>query len=101
MKEPEDIKDINQRIKDFKETHLSSSKQGLTEKQTDYSRTAAGFQISTELLAGVLIGAGIGYLLDDLFSTRPWLAAIFTILGGAAGVLNIYKTFRVENKPKE
>lgn len=100
MKEPEDIKDINQRINDFKKTHLSS-KHIPTEKQTDYSRTVTGFQISVELLSGVLIGAGIGYLLDDLFSTRPWLAAIFTILGGAAGVLNIYKTFRVENKPKE
>lgn len=101
MKEPEDIKNINQRIKDFKETHLSSSKQGLTEKQTDYSRTAAGFQISTELLAGVLIGAGLGYLLDKLFSTQPWLMSIFIILGGAAGILNIYKTFKVEDKPKE
>lgn len=100
MKEPEDIKNINQRINDFKAAHLSS-KHVPTEKQTDYSRTATGFQISTELLAGVLIGAGLGYLLDKVFSTQPWLMSIFIILGGAAGILNIYKAFKVEDKSKE
>ena len=100
MKEPEDIKNINLRIRDFKTKHIDISKVSESQKNT-YSQTTVGFQISVELLSGVLIGAGIGYLLDNLFSTRPWLVAIFTILGGAAGVLNIYKTFRVENKPKE
>lgn len=100
MQEPEDIKKINQRINDFKNNHFNS-RYIPTTRETDYSRAAAGFQISTELLAGVLIGAGIGYLLDKLLSTQPWLSAIFTILGGAAGILNIYKTFKVEDKSEE
>lgn len=100
MQEPEDIKNINRRIRDFKAKNLDAVRVSETSKSA-YTHTATGFQISIELLSGVFIGAGIGYLADGLFSTRPWLVAIFTIFGGVAGVLNIYKTFRVENKTEE
>lgn len=33
----------------------------------------------------VAIGAGIGYLLDARFGTKPWLLLVFTLFGVAAG----------------
>ncbi len=100
MREPDDIKNIARRINEFKDKHASLNK-APSIKENAYTQTSAGFQISVELLSGVLIGAGIGYVLDKLFSSQPWLIVIFTILGGAAGILNIYKTFKVENSSKE
>ncbi|MBF9028927.1 F0F1 ATP synthase subunit I [Rhodobacterales bacterium HKCCE3408] len=44
------------------------------------------WRMVTELVAGLLIGFGIGYGLDSLLGTRPWLMLIFTILGFVAGV---------------
>ena len=96
MNKPNDIKALDKKIKDFKKKEIKEKKEA--EKEPEYSSAAAGFQISTELLAGVAIGAAIGYVLDKTFNTAPWLLAIFTIFGGAAGVLNIYKTFKVDDK---
>lgn len=100
MNDPDELNLLEQKIKDFKEREFHA-RHHVKPAETDYSRTAVGFQISTELLAGVLIGAGIGYLTDKFFSTHPWFIALFTILGGAGGLLSIYRTFKAEEKSKE
>lgn len=100
MNEPDDIKNINKKISEFKQKHKLTVEKNDAER-ADYHRSAVGFQISAELIAGVLVGAGIGYLLDILLGTKPWLLALFIIFGGAAGMLNIYKSFRAEDKSKE
>lgn len=70
MKKPKDIKALDRKIEEFKTRNKISSEKEDTENR-EYSRGAIGFQISTELLAGVLIGAGIGYLIDAFFGTAP------------------------------
>jgi ATP synthase protein I len=47
-----------------------------------------------ELVAGVAIGFGIGYGLDTLLGTRPWLMMVFTILGFIAGVKTMIRSAR-------
>lgn len=97
MQEPDDIKAINKRIGDFKQKNRLISEKDRVHRNS-YQRSAAGFQISAELIAGVLVGAGIGYLLDLALNTKPWMLALFIILGGAAGMLNIYKSFKADDK---
>ena len=46
----------------------------------------------TELVAGLLIGFGIGYGLDVLLGTTPILLVLFTLLGFAAGVRVMMRT---------
>ena len=58
---------------------------------TDASAIARGFRLSTELVAGVLVGAGIGWLLDRWLGTSPWGLIVFLLLGFAAGVLNVMR----------
>lgn len=48
-------------------------------------------RIGTELVAAIGIGFGIGYGLDSLLDTKPVFMILFLFLGGAAGVLNVYK----------
>jgi len=52
---------------------------------------ARGFRLSTELVAGVLIGAGIGWVLDKWLGISPWGMIVFLLLGFAAGVLNVMR----------
>ncbi|HVZ54457.1 MAG TPA: AtpZ/AtpI family protein [Pseudolabrys sp.] len=57
----------------------------------DSSAFARGFRLSTELVAGVLVGAGIGWLLDRWLGISPWGMIVFLLLGFAAGVLNVMR----------
>ena len=58
---------------------------------TDPSAIARGFRLSTELVAGVLLGAAIGWLLDRWLGISPWGMIVFLLLGFAAGVLNVMR----------
>ena len=49
------------------------------------------FKLGTELVAAVTVGTIIGFILDTLFDTKPWLIIIFFFLGAAAGMLNVIR----------
>jgi ATP synthase protein I len=68
------------------------SENGSGPRQTaDVSAIARGFRLSTELVAGVLVGAVIGWLLDRWLGISPWGLIVFLLLGFAAGVLNVMR----------
>lgn len=53
---------------------------------------ALGFRLSSELIAGVAVGAGMGWGFDHLLSTSPFGFIVFLLLGFAAGVVNVVRT---------
>ena len=53
---------------------------------------ARGFQLSSELIAGVVVGAGIGWGIDRLLSTSPFGMIVFLLLGFPAGVVNVIRS---------
>ncbi|HET9716827.1 MAG TPA: AtpZ/AtpI family protein [Pseudolabrys sp.] len=57
----------------------------------DTSAIARGFRLSTELVAGVLVGAALGWLLDRWLGISPWGLIVFLLLGFAAGILNVMR----------
>ena len=57
----------------------------------DVSAFARGFRLSTELVAGVVVGALIGWLIDRWLGISPWGLIVFLLLGFAAGVLNVMR----------
>ncbi len=59
--------------------------------KSDPSAIARGFRLSTELVAGVLVGAFIGWALDKWLGTSPWGMFVFLLLGFAAGVMNVMR----------
>ena len=56
------------------------------------------FKLGTELVAAVVVGTIIGFILDSWFGTTPWLIIIFFFLGAAAGMLNV---IRAANRMQE
>ena len=51
----------------------------------------SAFKLGTELVASVVVGTIIGFILDSWFDTKPWLIIIFFFLGAAAGMLNVIR----------
>jgi len=47
--------------------------------------------IGISLVAATAIGLLIGYGLDWLFGTKPWLTMVFALFGIAAGFLNLFR----------
>ena len=59
----------------------------------------AGFRLASEFVAGVLVGAAIGWGLDRFAGTSPWGLIGFLLLGFAAGVLNAVRVAARSTKP--
>ena len=67
--------------------------------KSDPSALARGFRLSTELVAGVLVGAFIGWVLDKWLGISPWGMIVFLLLGFAAGVINVMRAAGVSSGP--
>ena len=67
--------------------------------KSDPSALARGFRLSTELVAGVLVGAFIGWALDRWLGISPWGMIVFLLLGFAAGVVNVIRAAGLSSRP--
>ena len=52
-------------------------KKELYNVENQPSPIGTAFKLSTELVAAVVIGTIIGFILDNTFGTTPWLIIIF------------------------
>ncbi len=74
------------------------------EKEQRPERSVSGramglaFRIVTELIIGVVVGAAIGWFLDNQLGTAPWLMICFFALGFVAAVTNIFRVWRREGQ---
>lgn len=55
------------------------------------SGVALAFRLGAEFVSGVLVGAAIGYGIDTFLAIAPWGLIVFTLIGFAAGVLNMMR----------
>ncbi|TCR61089.1 AtpZ/AtpI family protein [Bosea sp. BK604] len=47
------------------------------------------FRLSTEFIAGIIVGGGAGWALDRWAGTRPWGMIVLLLLGTCAGFFNV------------
>ena len=60
---------------------------------------ADGMKLASEFVAGILAGAGIGYLFDRILGTSPFGLIVFLVLGFVAGVLNVLRSVGKTSSP--
>lgn len=84
----ERLKNLENRITSARSTR-EPPKRGPQEK---YTQSSLAWRMVTELVAGMLLGVGIGYGLDRLLGTLPWFLIVFSLLGFAAGVRTMMRT---------
>ena len=83
--------DLGARLKKARQSQPNALGKGPVLKN-EMSGVGQAFRIGAELISSLLVGTGIGWFLDDWLGTKPWFMITFIFLGGAAGILNVYRT---------
>ena len=83
------IKEIATRLEIAKK---NINKDALINKGRNAASLGKALKISTELVAAVVVGSTMGFLLDNWFDTKPLLTICFFILGVSAGILNVFRS---------
>ena len=80
------LRQLNKKIEAAKSKNQSDNHSSIPPSQL-----GKVMKLTVEIVAAVGIGVGIGILLDNFFNTRPLFIIIFFLLGGCAGILNVFR----------
>lgn len=58
-------------------------------------------RMSSEFIAGIAVGAAIGWFIDRTLGTSPWGLIVFLLLGFAAGVMNVLRSAGTIAQPED
>ena len=83
-----DDKDFKTRLRIAKKEIL---KKGSNEEDKRGLFMGSAFRLGTELVAAVVVGTIIGFILDNWFDTKPWFIIAFFFIGVTAGMLNVIR----------
>ena len=76
----------------------NANKNSFTNDKKHTSSLGTALKLSTEMVAAVLVGSIIGFILDNWFDSKPWLTIIFFFVGAAAGILNVIRSAKQMQK---
>ena len=82
-------RDLASRIASAKRDRAVEDNRASRDASPGMSGMARGLRIGTEFIAAILVGTGIGYLIDLGLGTSPWGMLIMFLVGFAAGILNV------------
>ena len=91
------------------ETRLNAARQrqGLDPKPVaatsgigDTSMLAVGMRVGVEVAAALATGLAIGWGLDRWLHTTPLMICVFALLGGAAGMANVWRLVGPKRPPR-
>ena len=83
------VVDLSKRIAEF-EIRQQEERQHRKAQLPTGGMALAG-RVTTELVAGVVVGTFIGWALDKWLGTTPTLMVVFFFIGSAAGMMNVWR----------
>ena len=89
------LKEISTRLEIAKKNISSSDKNS---EGSNAASMGKALKISTELIASVVVGSIMGFLLDNWFDTKPLLIICFFFMGVASGILTVFKSAKKMQK---
>ena len=95
---PTRLNDLDVRLRKLRERTPKEGEDvrgGATPTQTAYG---FAFRVGVELVAALVVGGGIGWLLDRWLGTLPLFLIIFFLLGSIAGLLNVFRAAKEMNR---
>lgn len=102
-------RDLERRRRALAEALASREQDETQAHQGEKSRGMAGFgyamRLSSEFIAAIVVGAGLGWIIDQGLGTTPWGLVVFLLLGFCAGIVNVLRAAGLLaefglNKPK-
>jgi ATP synthase protein I len=101
MQEPQDTegrssaagarRDLALRIAQARRERERGDNRASQDHSKQMSGLARGMRIGTEFVAAIMVGTGIGYLIDLGLGSSPWGMLILLMVGFAAGILNVIR----------
>jgi ATP synthase protein I len=83
----EKLKDFSRRLEQTRQTQQD----GASSRSEEGSALGLATRAITELVVGIAVAMGIGWMLDRWLGTKPWLMLVFMPFGFAAGVFNVMR----------
>nr|WP_245453446.1 AtpZ/AtpI family protein [Aquibium carbonis] len=87
--------DLDRRRREL-EAALTARRPAVSEKERSGTGGMAGvgsaLRMSSEFIAGIVVGAALGWAIDYYAGTSPFGLVVFLLLGFAAGVVNALRS---------
>jgi ATP synthase protein I len=97
--------ELEKRRRDLEATLAARRPEGRTGSGDASTGSAAGFgqalKMSSEFVAGIAVGAALGWFIDWAAGTSPWGLIVFLFLGFGAGVLNVMRSAGLVAEPMQ
>jgi ATP synthase protein I len=96
-RKPEDLRSLGDRLDQVQRANEARN------RPPPPTSLGIAFRFSTEMVAGLVVGGGLGWAIDWAtgrwlpFHTKPVGLIVFFILGAAAGILNVIRAARELN----
>jgi len=89
--DPRDLNQFDAKLKAARDRIEGRGDQGSKKSSYNDSLAGVGYRMSIELVVGICVGLGLGWLIDKQMGTKPWFMLILMFAGLAAGVFNVVR----------
>ncbi len=87
------LADIEERLRKARE-----KRDEVRQVEAPNSKLGVAFRLVTELMAAVIVGGAIGWGLDRILGTGPFLQIVMFMVGVAAGIYTVVRTAERMNR---
>lgn len=84
--------ELERRRRELEASRRPEPSEGKDGKTSSVAGFGQALKLSSEFIAGIVVGVGIGWFVDRLLGTSPWGLIVFLMLGFGAGVLNVLRS---------
>ena len=95
---PPSLRDLDSRLLAARERDAQARGQREAGPQKTNSAMGYALRVGVELVAGLVVGGFIGWVLDQWFGTTPAMLILFFFLGAGAGIRNVFRTAQEINQ---
>ncbi|HET6161677.1 MAG TPA: AtpZ/AtpI family protein [Dongiaceae bacterium] len=88
--DPRDLDQFNAKLKAARD-RAEGRGEGSNKGSYNDSLAGVGYRMSIELVVGICVGLGLGWLIDKQMGTKPWFMLILMFLGLVAGIFNVVR----------
>ena len=85
----ERMRDLDRRLDESRAARRKDAQSPLEAPRQGYG---LAMRLGADFVAGVVVGAAIGWGVDRLFGTTPWGLIVFLLLGFGAGILSVLRS---------
>ena len=83
------LRDLDRRLDESRAARQTSAPSPIEAPRQGFGLAV---RLGADFVAGVVVGAALGWGVDRLFRTSPWGLIVFLLLGFAAGILSIMRS---------